>query len=183
MKTLSELCEELGINEKEVLQLYSITFDLQKRGKITDVERLCTSIYAILRRDGKLNKEIVGEIKKYVNKTLLKRLNTFCEKCLDFRASMKKFVLENFNLTNEQKIVFEKEYETLLEQFKNKTLTLSACATLAYIALQKANMFVKVNEFAKKLGITPTAMRHWCRKLLKSKLKILKKCEVKYGNR
>ena len=179
MKTLSDLCKEFGIDEKEVLQLYSIACEITKRHRLTDVERLYTAIYAILRRDGKLNEKTREEIKKYVDKTLLRKLNAFCEKCIDFRASMKKFVLENFDLTDEQKVACQKEYNALLEQFKNKTLTWVMCATIACIALQKANVSVKVEEFAKKAGITATAMRYWARKLLKTRLKIKKEKLIK----
>jgi len=179
MKTLSELCKEFQINKEEVLRLYSIACEITERKELTDIERLYTSIYAILRREGKINEKIREEIGKYVDKTLLRKLNVFCEKCIDFGASMKKFVLENFDLTDEQKVACQKEYNALLEQFKNKTLTWVMCAALACIALQKANVSVKVEEFAKKAGITATAMRYWARKLLKTRLKIKKEKLIK----
>lgn len=177
MKTLSELCNEFNINKDEVLQLYAIARELTKTKEFTDVERLYTAIYAILRRDGKLNE--AAEIEKYVNKTLLRKLNVFCEKCIDFKTSAKKFIFETFDLTEDQKAAFEKEYDALAKQFENKTLTFVAYLTIAYVALQKAKITMGVEEFAKKVEITSASIRNWTRKLFKAQPKDWKAQSVK----
>ncbi|MEM5868331.1 MAG: hypothetical protein QXG39_10490 [Candidatus Aenigmatarchaeota archaeon] len=174
MKTLSELCDELKISKDEVLQLYSVAREI---GESTDVERLYTAVYAILRRDGKLNE--AAEIEKYINKTLLRKLNAFCEKCIDFKTSVKKFIFENFDLTEDQKAVFEKEYDELVKQFKNKTLTFVAYLTIAYVALQKAHIIMGVEEFAKRTRTTSVSMRYWARKLFNTQPRQWKKYKVK----
>lgn len=166
--TLSELCKQYQIDENDVFMLYSIACNITKRKQYTDYERLNASIYAVLRREGKL--DIRKQIKKNVNMTLLRLLNAYCDKCIDFKTSVKKFVFENFDLTDEQKTIFEKEYDALIERFKNKTLTLVAYVTIACIALLKANARIKIIDFAKKAGVTPEAMRRWSRKLFNNKL-------------
>lgn len=168
MKTLSEFCRELGIKEEDVLCLYSVAREIVHKRCPTECEKLFTAIYAVLRKQGKIDE--AKKIEKYVNGKLLMKLIPYCDRCVDFNASMKNLILKKFNLSGARRRIFEKEYESICEKFKDKTLTFAAYATIAYIALCKAGEYSMIEDFAKKVYLTPVTLRYWSKKLFEKNL-------------